>query len=149
MKIVHIAPCAPYNEGWSYQENLLPKYQQKLGHEVTLIITNTMHQDGKKVCTDCCDKILPDGVRLIRRPIRKRKFPYHIFPSGAPMDIYDLLLQIQPDYIFFHSLVSVTIRQVVKYKKDFNPNCIVVQDNHQDYNSGMPMVGLRNKLNRL
>lgn len=149
MKIVHIAPCAPYNEGWSYQENLLPKYQQKLGHEVTLIITNTMHQDGKKVLTDCCDKVLPDGVRLIRRPIRKSFFRYHIFPVGAPMVVYDLLLQIQPDYVFFHGLVSVTIRQVVKYKKVVNPNCIVVQDNHHDYNIGMSMVGLRNKLNRL
>ena len=149
MKIVHIAPCAPYNEGWSYQENLLPKYQQKLGHEVTLIITNTMQQDGKRVFTDCCDKFLPDGVRLIRRPIRKRIFPYHVFPAGAPMDVYDLLLQICPDYIFFHSLVSVTIRQVIKYKKEVNPGCIVVQDNHHDYNIGMSMVGLRNNLNRL
>ena len=47
MKIVHIAPKAPYNNYWGYQDNLLPKYQRKLGHDVTMIVTNTMHKDGK------------------------------------------------------------------------------------------------------
>ena len=52
MKIVHIAPNATYNEGWGYQENLLPKYHAKLGHEVTLIITNIEHSNGKKLKSD-------------------------------------------------------------------------------------------------
>ena len=43
MKIVHIAPNAPYNDNWGYQDNLLPRYQKKLGHDVTVIITNKMH----------------------------------------------------------------------------------------------------------
>ena len=36
MKIVHIAPNAPYNDYWGYQDNLLPKYHKKLGHDVTV-----------------------------------------------------------------------------------------------------------------
>ena len=55
MKIVHIAPSAPYNDHWGYQDNLLPKYQKKLGHEVTMITTNLMHRDGKIVETECAD----------------------------------------------------------------------------------------------
>lgn len=47
MRIVHIAPNAPYNEGWGYQENLLTKYQAKSGNDVTLIITTKMHKDGR------------------------------------------------------------------------------------------------------
>ena len=49
MRILHIAPSAPYNDYWGYQDNLLPKYHRKLGHEVTVIVTNTMHKDGKIV----------------------------------------------------------------------------------------------------
>ena len=79
MRIVHIAPNAPYNEGWSYQENLLPKYQKKLGHDVTLIITNTMHAGGSVVTTDCCNKILSDGVRLIRRSTKTLRGPDEVY----------------------------------------------------------------------
>ena len=53
MKIVHIVPKAPYNDNWGYQDNLLPKYQRKMGHEVTVITTNTMQQDGKIINTAC------------------------------------------------------------------------------------------------
>ena len=148
MIIVHIAPNAPFNEGWSYQENLLPKYQQKMGHDVTLITTNTMHQAGKKVTTDCCDIKLQNGVRLIRRPVSRPTKRFSLFPSGSFMDVYDLLIQIRPDYVFFHGLVSVTIRQVVKYKKTINPQCVIVQDNHQDFIIGMSTDGFRNKLIR-
>jgi len=40
MNIVHVSPNAPFNDGWGFQENLLPKYHAKLGHHVTLITTN-------------------------------------------------------------------------------------------------------------
>ena len=66
MKIVHISPNAPYNDYWGYQDNLLPKYQKKLQHEVTMITTNTIHKDGRIVDVDCSDYVLNDGVRVIR-----------------------------------------------------------------------------------
>ena len=74
MKIVHIAANAPYNDYWGYQDNLLPKYHKKLGHDVTLIVTNTIHKGGKIVETDCSDYVLNDGVRVIR--LRKKKYPH-------------------------------------------------------------------------
>ena len=64
MKIVHIAPNAPYNEGWSYQENYLPKYQQKLGCDVLLVVTNQEHRDGKLEETACTDSITEDGSHM-------------------------------------------------------------------------------------
>ena len=39
--ILNIALSAPYNDYWGYQDNLLPKYQRKLGHQVIIITTNT------------------------------------------------------------------------------------------------------------
>ena len=71
MKIVHIAPQAPYNEGWGYQENLLPKYQKKLGHDVTLIVSNLENsQNGIREVLPT-DYVREDGVRVIRLKAKK------------------------------------------------------------------------------
>lgn len=43
MRIVHICLQAPYNDYWGYQDNLLPKYHRKSGHDVTVITTSTIY----------------------------------------------------------------------------------------------------------
>lgn len=146
MKIVHIAPSAPYNDYWGYQDNLLPKYQKKMGHDVTIIATNTMHKDGKIAETACSDYVLNDGVRVIR--LARKKYRSLILTNlQAKMDVYALLGKLQPDFIFFHGLVSATIYDVVRYKKE-HPNCIVVQDNHLDYNIGRGASSFKDKIIR-
>ncbi len=140
MKIVHIAPNAPYNDNWGYQENLLPKYQKRLGHDVTLIITNTMHQNGKIVETDCADYVSDDGVRIVRLAYKK-SVHRKLTTLFAKLDVLPYLEDIKPDFIFFHGLVSNTIFDVVRYKKKIDPKCVIVQDNHLDYyNRGVPVT---------
>ncbi len=135
MKIVHIAPNSPYNEGWGYQDNLLPKFHARMGHDVTLIITNKMHSDGKIIETDCVRYDSPDGFNVVRRNIVAPHIP-KVGALFSKMEVYDLLKEICPDFVFFHGLVSSTIFQVTKYKKEINPNLVIVQDNHLDYNIG-------------
>lgn len=133
MNIIHIAPTSPYNDYWGYQDNLLPKYHAKLGHTVTLIVTTKMHKDGKVVKTNPSDYVLADGVRVIRLEYKKSLISkLSNFFSHLP--VYNLLNEIKPDLIFYHGLVSNTILDVIKYKQE-NNNCIIVQDNHQDYNN--------------
>ena len=147
MKILHIAPNAPYNDGWGYQENLLPKYHKRLGHDVTLIITNTMHKDGKIVETDCADYISKDGVRIIRL-IKRKYFSKILTNLRSKMDVMPYLKEIQPDFVFFHGLISATIFDVIKYKKKINPNCVIVQDNHLDYKNAGNNLSLKIRLIR-
>lgn len=133
MKIVHIAPNAPYNDYWGYQDNLLPKYQKKLGHDVTMIVTNKTCKEGKVVETDCTDYVLNDGVRVIRLAIKK--YPHIVLTNmNSRLMVYDYLKEIDPDFVFYHSLQGTTIFDVIRYKKEINPECIIVQDNHIDYN---------------
>ena len=148
MKILHIAPSAPYNDYWGYQDNLLPKYHKKLGHDVTIITTNTMHKDGKIVETECTDYVLTDGVRVIR--LSKRKYPSRVLTNvnARLVGIQKYLKEINPDFIFFHGLVSTTIYDVMKYKKRVNPDCVVVQDNHLDYNIGRGSTSRNDKIIR-
>lgn len=132
MKILHIAPNAPYNDYWGYQDNLLPKYHKKMGHDVTVIVPNLMHKDGKIVRTACADYLLDDGVRVIR--LEPKNYPHRVITNvKAKLSVMPYLEEIRPDFVFFHGLVSDSIYDVVKYKKQINPKCVIVRDNHLDY----------------
>lgn len=147
MKIVHIAPKAPYNDYWGYQDNLLPKYQKKMGHDVTMIVTNTMHKDGKIVETDCADYVLDDGVRVIR--LKVKQYPHIVLTNmNSKLPVFGYLKKIQPDFIFYHSLHGTTIFDAIRYKNVINPSCIIVQDNHIDYNISNNPVGMKGKFLR-
>lgn len=147
MRIVHVAPNAPYNDYWGYQENILPKYQKKLGHEVTLIVTNTQHENDSIVDTECADYKLNDGVRVIK--VKHVKCISRTLTSVlAYMPIYQILISIKPDFVFFHGLLSISIFDVIRYKKVHNTSCIIVQDNHLDYNIGMTRKGLKKRILR-
>jgi len=145
MKVLNVAPSAPYNEGWGYQENLLTKYQKKLGHDVTLIVSNVTFKKGKHTITNCEDFINGDGVRVIRLP-RKQYAISALTKLKVKMDVFDKIKEIYPDFIFYHGLGSDTILDVVRYKKEINPNCVIVCDNHADYNIGFNKKGLRSFL---
>lgn len=148
MKIAHIVPSTHYNDYWGYQENLLPKYHIKMGHEVTLIASTLTFKDGKLSDAECGDYKLNDGMRVIRL---KRKDYFHraLMSLNDRLCIYSLLKEIKPDFIFFHGLISTTIFDVLKYKRRINPECKIVQDNHLDY-FNYPCTGksLRGKLIR-
>ena len=45
MKIVHLCMAGPYTQGYSYQDNILPKYHAKLGFDVT-ILTSMLTMDA-------------------------------------------------------------------------------------------------------
>lgn len=147
MKIVHVSASAPYNDYWGYQDNLLPKYHKKMGHDVYIITTNTKHQAGKIVDVPCEEYCLNDGVHVIRK--KHKKYPLQVLNGlRSKLDIYDKLVEIHPDFIFFHGLSSATIEDVIRYKKIDNFSCVVVQDNHLDYNIGLKFSTLKEKIIR-
>ncbi len=141
MKIVHIAPNSPYNDYWGYQENLLPKYQKYLGNDVTVITTNTEFENGSICKIPCSEYDLSDGVHIIR--MQKKEYPHPFVTSiKSYLGVYSRLVDLEPDFIYFHGLISSTIFDVIRYKKE-KPNCVIVQDNHMDYNIGYKVESLR------
>ena len=147
MKIVHVVPNAPYNDNWGYQDNLLPKHHKIMGHDVTVITTNLIHSNGAVEQIEPCEYTLDDGVKVIRLKHRQYLFPV-ITALFTKLDIYDLLKTIKPDFIFYHGLVSNTIFDVLKYKRNVNKKCVIVEDNHLDYNIGSHSKGLKKILGR-
>lgn len=147
MKIVHIVPSAPYNDYWGYQDNLLPKYHRVLGHDVTVIVTNTIQKDGEIVEIEENRYDLKDGVHIIR--VKRKHFKNRILENlKSYIPVYDSLVAIAPDVVFFHGLISDSILDVIKYKKYINPDCYIIQDNHMDYNIGRGKKTLKENIIR-
>lgn len=128
MRILNIAMGANFTEGYSYQDNLLSEYQYKLGHSVTVLTgLSTWNDCGMKIQTTPCDKIMDNGVRLIRiRPGNKIMNIVGFYPQ-----ISEIISNIKPDLIFIHGLCNLIPIQAIKYKKKYSKT-ILVADNHQD-----------------
>ena len=107
MKIVHVCICSRYNEKVVYQENLLSKYQHRLGHEVTVIASTYIGEDsnGGVVQTDCRLSVDDEGVKVVRlQPaLANTRINEHLFlVRGLEKAIVDE----QPDLLFVHNLGS-------------------------------------------
>ena len=128
MKVLNICMNAPFAENYSYQDNLLTEYQQKLGHEVTIITsTKTRDTQGEISYTKPCDKYMENGVRLIR--IDGGRKIHKVFGIYPVLSKYIHICQ--PKVIFIHGLCSFIPMQAILYKRRHR-DCIIVADNHQD-----------------
>ena len=146
MKIVHLCLSGPYNDNWGYQDNLLPLYHEKLGHDVTVIATNTMHgSKGPIILTDEGDYYLENGLHIIRLSV-KPLINMRIGKAYSYFQVYDLLKILKPDFIMIHGLITITALQAIKYKKKINFDCIIVADTHQDYNNSPIKNTVKNRI---
>jgi len=139
LKIVHI--CQYYNDGYGYQENLLPRYQKKLGHDVKVITSDRMsYFAGEKKPKIIGTGHFEDaGVPVNRLPIRGEFKGRFVWFKG----LKETLQKERPDYIFHHGVMSPSLIPCSKYKGK-NSSVFLAADNHSDLN-----ISARNKLWRL
>lgn len=137
MKIVHVQQY--FNESYGYQENVLPYYQKKLGHDIVLITSTRTNGFGKQNRVKEEGEFEENGFRVKRIPIKAEfKNRFVVFS-----DLYKYLEKEQPDYIFHHSVTAPSLFTVCKYKRN-NPSTFLAVDNHADLN-----ISGRNRLWRL
>ncbi len=132
MKIVHIDMTGPFTEGMTYQENILPSEQAKLGHEVELWVTTEKYYNGEEVHTPPCNKEITDGVLL-------RRFDYADYGIGLitkkireVKNLYKELETSAPSFIMQHDIATKVTNEVCRYVKD-HPKVRYVVDIHSDY----------------
>lgn len=130
MKIVHITHH--YIDGWGYQDNLLPKYQLKFGHVVS-VITDKSHldiagEDSKKSIKDKGNEYYVEGVKIIRLNNYINTSNTSFISTG----LYRRLIKEKPDMIFHHGVDSSTLIVATLYKF-FHKKVILQVDNHVDY----------------
>ena len=136
MRILHICLCGGWYAGNAYQDQLLPRYHRKAGHEVVIVASIFGRWNLNKNFYDIDDNkvtLLPDGIQLIRlRPLLPQRWSRHFHMFCG---LGKAIKKIKPDFIFVHDVESPDYLSVAKYKRK-HPEVKIVCDNHADfYNS--------------
>jgi len=131
MKIVHISEN--YIEGWGYQENLLPLYQKRAGHDVVVISDNEHLKYVQN--QELADKIAKQGNEYEYDGIKIYKIKTYLNTSSTSFfcrGLYKILEREQPDMIFHHNVNCSTLPVAAKYKRN-HPQVRLYADNHADW----------------
>lgn len=132
MKVVNIALNGLYTDGFTYHENLLPKYHKKNGYEVHIIASEYIYnQNGQEEKYKGPKEYIDEnGIYIHRLPVKKdRKISYRFKRFEG---VYELLEKIQPDIIFCHLFQFIDIKEIVRYKKEHKYIKLYL-DNHSDF----------------
>lgn len=135
MKIAHLCLSCFYYDGFSYQENLLPRQNVIDGHETIIIAsTESIDENGKTIFLNS-NKYMGEDKCLVYR------VPYdNILPSflknkiRSYKNVFDILENFQPDVIYFHGISAYELLTVKKYKI-LNPKVKFIVDVHSDKNN--------------
>ncbi len=132
MKIVHLCLTTMYDTAYAYQDNLLPKYQRKEGHEVTVITTiyrSNDPQTGRVRKSPLRKEMTAEGVKVLRLlPSLPEPLNRHIHLYRG---LYATLERESPDLLFVHGLASISYRCLLPYHRKHKEMRIVF-DNHGD-----------------
>lgn len=133
MKIIHCCfGIEHYIDTWGYQQNLLPLYCAKAGHETVVLASNDTFPSFVK--TDVIEAIKAKGNSYMNGPVRVARssswLPRLIHFQKAKGLCNQLELE-QPDIIFFHGSLNLSLLSCIAYKKQ-HPEVKLYVDNHGD-----------------
>lgn len=132
MKIIHLCLSSFYIEDFGYQENIIPKYHRKFGHEVYILASPFSYskKNGHVEYLSPTKYINKDGIKVIRLQ-NKYKLPITLNNKlKIYKDTLKYLKEINPEIIFVHGIQFYDLLTVAKYKREINPNCVIYADNH-------------------
>lgn len=116
MKIINIC-LAVYLDGWGYQNNLLPEYEMKAGHEVVVIASSNhfpsyIDEKEKKKILEKGNDYYYNGVHIYR----VKTFLNTTNLKFICTRIYHILKKEKPDIIFHHGINSSSLPICAFYK---------------------------------
>lgn len=116
MKIVHLCLSSFFIDNYSYQENMLPKYHVKQGHDVTVIASLVSFDKLGKPCLLRGESIYitSDKFKVIRLDY---KHPFYSLNMYIRLynDTYNKLKRESPDLIFIHDFSFLDILSVIYF----------------------------------
>ena len=142
MRITHICLGCFFPDGYSYQENMLPKYHKKLGHDVSVVASlQTFDKNGNVSYMDKALAYRNEYDIPVQRLDYKK--PLKIYRKLKRfVGTYEAIEKTNPDILFIHGCQFMDMDVVVKYLKK-HPNVTVYVDNHADFsNSAKNWVSL-------
>lgn len=132
-KLLHISLNGPYTSGFTYQDNLLPKYHARLGFDVTILVPNWQFgKDGELEMAAVGDSF--DGnVHVVRIGTKSSKGITDKFKTYPTL--FDELNKADPDIIFVHGCQFRDTRIIIEYVKNCKEKPVLYVDNHADYSN--------------
>lgn len=119
-------------DGWGYQENVLPLYQAKQGHSVSIIASSTHHPPY--ATSKDIEAVKHRGNRYELNGIQVYRIPTYIQTTAVSFinrKLYRTISDINPDLIFHHDVTVPSLIKCVFYKIT-HPKVKIVVDNHAD-----------------
>lgn len=133
MKILHLMLANFYIDNYSYQENLLPKWHKKQGHDVEIVASLfTFDASGKGTWLEKSCKYRSEYDIPVTRLDFKGGRLAKLFRWYTGLE--EELDRIKPELIFVHCVQFMDIGIVVKYCKK-HPSVRVYVDNHADFSN--------------
>lgn len=117
MTILHIGIAAHFTEDMTYQDNVLTEMNQRDGHKVIYITDAYKYVDGVLVHVGQEDKVLNNGVRLIRIEYDKVLGQTMTKKILKAQSISAYLKSINPDVILYHGTGGFSLLYVAEYVK--------------------------------
>lgn len=133
MKILHLMLACFYIDNYSYQENYLPKYHKKQGHDVEIIASLfSFDKNGNGMYLEKGDTYInEDGIKVTRLDYANGLFAKRF---RRYLGLKKELERIQPELIFCHGVQFADIKIVRDYCKMY-PNTQLYIDNHSDFSN--------------
>lgn len=133
MKITHLSFVSVFSDGYSYQENILPLYHKKLGHEVSVIASQQVYdENGELGFTAKTEYLNEYGIPVCRLKYKK---PVKVYVKMRRFfGLYEALEKADPDILFIHGCQFLDIDVVAEYLKK-HPRVTVYVDNHADFSN--------------
>lgn len=126
----------------TYQENILPDINAEDGHNVIIVSNAAKYENGEIVETEEEDKVLPNGVRLIRYKYDFIGTKLITAKIQKTKKIKKLMEEFAPDSIMYHGVCGYELVDVANYIKK-HPKVLFYIDSHEDYRNTA-----RNKLSK-
>lgn len=134
MRITHLCLGCFFPDGYSYQENMLPKYHKKLGHDVSVVASlQTFDKNGNVSYMEKASSYRNEYDIPVQRLDYKK--PARIYRKLKRfVGTYEAIEKTNPDILFIHGCQFMDMDVVVKYLKK-HPNVTVYVDNHADFSN--------------
>lgn len=148
MRIVHMCLGCFFPDGYSYQENMLPKFHKKQGHYVEVIASlATFDENGQSTYMPKPQIYQNEyDIKVTRLAYKKPGIIYHRMKRYK--GTLKALEKAKPDILFIHGCQFRDMDKVIKYLK-LHPHVRVYVDNHADFSNSGTNFFSRNILHRI
>ena len=134
MRVTHLCLACFFPDGYSYQENMLPKFHKLQGHEVSVIASlQTFDKNGNVSYMEKASEYRNEyDIPVIRLDYKK---PDKLHKKLKRFyGLKEALEKTRPELLFIHGCQFLDIDIVIDYLKK-NPGVTVYVDNHADFSN--------------